>query len=110
MSDERIGSFEEFWPFYLREHAKPATRWFHWVGTNVGVCVAAGAVTTGQLWAIPLALVPGYAFAWFSHFFIEKNKPASFNYPLWSFAADWKMWALMWTGQLGPHLRRYVAA
>lgn len=109
MSDERISSFEEFWPYYLGEHSKPATRWIHWMGTNLAVTAAASAVVTGQLWALPLALVPGYAFAWVSHFFVEKNRPATFQYPLWSLIGDFKMWGLMWTGRLGAHLERHVA-
>ena len=48
----------------------------------------------------PLALVPGYAFAWISHFFVEKNQPATFTYPLWSFMGDWKMLAMTLTERL----------
>jgi hypothetical protein len=54
----------------------------------------------------PAAAISGYAFAWVSHFFIEKNRPATFTHPLWSFAADWKMWFLMATGRLNAELQR----
>lgn len=107
---ERYQSFEEFWPFYLREHAKPATRWMHFVGTHLGLAVLGGALATGQLWAIPAALVPGYGFAWVSHFFIEKNRPATFTYPLWSLLGDFKLMACMWTGKIGHELERHVPA
>jgi hypothetical protein len=40
------------------------------------------------------------------HFFVEHNRPATFKYPLWSFGADWKMWALSLAGRLGPELER----
>jgi len=52
------------------------------------------------------ALISGYAFAWVSHFFIEKNRPATFTYPLWSLIGDWKMWAFMLTGRLDAELKR----
>jgi hypothetical protein len=104
VSDRRYQTFTDFWPFYLGEHSLPATRWMHFVGSTLALLV----VVTGALalnpWSLLGALVCGYAFAWVSHFFIEKNRPATFTYPLWSFAADWKMWALMLTGKLGPEL------
>ncbi len=109
MSDARIQTFAEFWPYYLNEHAKPATRWLHWVGTNIAVATLVAAFVWGPAWLAAVALVPGYAFAWVSHFFIEKNRPATFTYPAWSLIADFKMWALMWTGRLGPHLRQAAA-
>ena len=105
---DRIQSFEEFWPFYLREHALPVTRWFHFVGTNLAFAVIVAAVASGRPWLAPLALLPGYGLAWYSHFFIEKNKPASFTYPAWSFAADMKLWGLMWTGGIRREVARHV--
>jgi hypothetical protein len=92
MAEKRIESFEEFWPFYLREHSKPATRWFHFAGTSCGFALALFAIASRDLRLVPLALVAGYGPAWFSHFFIEGNKPASWTYPLWSFRADMKLW------------------
>ena len=99
-------SFAEFWPFYLREHSKPRTRALHYAGTTLVIAIAAFAALTGRwLWllAIPLA---GYGFAWIAHFTVEKNRPATFTYPLWSLAADFKMWWLWLTGRLGPELER----
>jgi hypothetical protein len=106
MSAGRIASFEAFWPFYLGEHSLPATRWFHFVGSWIALLNLVTAAVTQTPWYLLSALVSGYAFAWVSHFFIEKNRPATFTYPLWSFAADWKMWAFMMTGRLGPELQR----
>ena len=42
----------------------------------------------------------GYGFAWFAHFFFEKNKPATFTYPLYRFIADWVMLKDILTGKL----------
>ena len=99
-------SFAEFWPFYLREHSRARTRALHYTGTSLVVAFAAFAVVTGRwLWllAIPVA---GYGFAWLAHFAVEKNRPATFTYPLWSLAADFKMWGLWLSGRLGPELER----
>lgn len=106
MSQPRFESFEAFWPFYLGEHSLPATRWFHFVGSCVALLNLATAVLTLTPWYLLSATVSGYAFAWVSHFFIEKNRPATFTYPLWSFLGDWKMWALMATGRLDAELSR----
>lgn len=106
MSAPRLQSFEAFWPFYLGEHRLPATRWFHFVGSWVALANLAAALVTMTPWFALAAVVSGYAFAWVSHFFIEKNRPATFTYPLWSLAADWKMWAMMLTGRLDAELKR----
>lgn len=97
-------SFEEFWPFYLREHSKPRTRAFHYVGTSLVVALALAALVTGRWWLLLAMPVAGYAFAWVSHAAIERNRPATFTYPAWSFRADFKMWWLWLTGRLGPDL------
>ena len=106
MSGPRLLSFETFWPFYLGEHSLPATRWFHFVGSWVALLnLVTAVVTLTPAYAFG-ALISGYAFAWVSHFFIEKNRPATFTYPLWSFVGDWKMWAMMLTGRLDAELKR----
>jgi hypothetical protein len=106
---ERIATYAEFWPFYLREHSKAVTRWLHFVGTSLGLGIAALAVRSGQGSLIPAALVCSYGMAWAGHFGIEKNRPATFKYPLWSFVSDFRMLGLMAVGQLGPHLARAQA-
>jgi hypothetical protein len=105
MSD-RIQTYAEFWPFYLREHSRASTRWLHFVGTSLGVGLGVSAGVTGRGVLVPLALVAAYGFAWFSHFVIEHNRPATFKYPLWSFISDFRMAGLMAIGQLGPHLEQ----
>ena len=105
MSDARYETFAEFWPFYVREHSVPACRALHFVGSTLSLVVLAGAVVYSP-WLLLAAPIVGYGFAWFGHFFIEKNKPASFKYPLWSFIADWKMWAMILVGRMGSEVQR----
>jgi hypothetical protein len=101
-----MNSFADFWPYYLREHAKPQTRALHYIGTTLVVAIAAFALVTGRWWWLLAMPVAGYFFAWVGHFGIEKNRPATFKYPLWSLAADWKMWAYWLTGRMGGELDR----
>jgi hypothetical protein len=99
-------TFAEFWPFYVGEHRKPITRNLHFCGNSVALALLLAAVLT-QRWALlPAAVVQGYAWAWIGHFGFEKNKPATFKYPLWSLAGDWKMWGLMLTGRMGAEVKR----
>jgi hypothetical protein len=103
---DRMKTYEEFWPYYLREHSKPTTRVLHFIGTSLGIVVAIGFITSGSWAWVLTALVPGYAFAWIGHFFVEKNRPATFQYPLWSFASDFKMLGCLVTGKLSGELER----
>ena len=104
--NNRIESFQEFWPYYVREHSKPGCRWLHFIGSTIGLACLIATFVTGNLWLIPVGLVLGYGFAWTGHFLIEHNKPATFKYPLWSFISDWKMWSLMLTGQMDAEVKR----
>ena len=106
MTEQRYQNFAEFWPFYLREHSLPRTRALHYIGTSLVVALAIVAVVSGHyalFWVLPFA---GYGFAWAAHFGVEKNRPATFKYPLWSLISDFKMWGLWITGRLGPELER----
>ena len=85
-------TFAEFWPFYLREHSRLATRALHFAGTTLSLLliVSAAALRSGRL--VLMALVCGYAFAWAGHFFVEHNRPATFKQPLYSLMGDWVMY------------------
>ncbi len=109
MSDKPIETFEEFWPFYVREHSKKATRLLHFVGTSAGGIAGVAAIALKRPGLIPVGLAVGYGAAWFSHFFIENNRPASFKYPLWSFKADWIMWSKMIAGTMDAEVERVMA-
>ena len=103
---QRHSTFSDFWPAYLREHARPGTRALHLIGTSTAVLFMIGAFATGR-WRLLLAsVVAGYGFAWFAHLIVERNRPATFKHPLWSLAADFRMWALWLVRRLAPELAR----
>ena len=106
MNQSQFNSFTDFWPHYLSEHGKPATRALHAVGTIVAIGLLVFLIALGKWWLFPLAFVPGYGLAWTGHFFIEKNRPATFTHPLWSFMGDWKMLALMIGGKINDEVSR----
>ena len=89
---ERYTNYNDFFPFYLREHRKQSTRVFHYFGTIAYQILFWTLIATQNFLFIPLILLAGYGPAWVSHFFIEKNKPATFKYPFYSFIGDYKMY------------------
>lgn len=101
-----IDNFKDFWPYYLREHRRPATRAWHYFGTGLALLLLIWIVLSGKFLWLPLIFVCGYFFAWMSHGLIEKNKPATFTYPLWSLASDFKMLFCFLTGRMGDELRK----
>src|SRR4051812_37022858 len=102
-------TFEEFWPFYVSEHAKKSTRTLHFIGTTAAMACIGAAVLTRKKWLLAVAPLVGYGPAWVSHFFIEGNKPASFNHPWWSFRADLVMWTKIVTGKMDAEVERVIA-
>lgn len=103
---DRIATYAEFWPHYLREHANPRTRSIHALGTAVGLALLAVGLVFGPWWLVLVAVVAGYAFAWGSHMLVERNRPTTFTYPAWSLASDFRMAWLLATGRLGTELEK----
>lgn len=98
--NDRFESFADFYPFYLGEHSDKRSRILHYIGSSLAPIVLLVALSSGPLWLFALAPVCGYAFAWVGHFFLERNKPATFKHPLWSLMGDYKMLWQALTGTL----------
>lgn len=96
----KFTSFSEFYPFYLGEHSNQTSRRLHFVGTSIGFILIVSAILTRNPMLILYGVLQGYAFAWVGHYFFEHNRPATFKYPFYSFAGDWRMWADMLTGKI----------
>jgi hypothetical protein len=93
-------SFRDFYSFYLTEHSNRTSRRLHVIGSTLVLAVLIAVVVTQRwiwLWALP---VLGYGFAWVGHYFFERNRPATFTYPMYSFIGDWVMWWQVVTGRL----------
>lgn len=96
----RFNSLSEFYPYYLSEHRNVTCRRLHFVGTSLVLGCFAALVLTGQWLWLPIAFVCGYGFAWVGHFFFEKNRPATFKYPFYSFVSDWIMYKDILAGKI----------
>ena len=101
-----MNSFREFWPFYVRQHSQPRTRLLHATGSVLAI-VMFGLAFAVSMWFLLAAPIVGYAFAWYAHFFVEHNKPATFGHPIWSLAADYRMLFLMMAGRMDEEVARY---
>ena len=108
MSKQDFRTFDDFWPFYVKEHQKKSTRILHFIGTTGAMACVAGGLLTKRRWLLAVAPVVGYGPAWISHFFIEGNKPASFKYPLYSLRADLVMWSKMVRFQMSDEVERIL--
>ena len=95
-----FASFRDFYPYYLSEHSDRTCRRLHFIGTSIVVVFFVLAIVQLNAWWLLGALFSGYAFAWVGHFFFEKNKPATFKYPFYSFVGDWVMYKDMLTGRI----------
>ncbi|MEQ3695576.1 MAG: DUF962 domain-containing protein [Pseudomonadales bacterium] len=102
---KRYTSFNDFWPHYVREHAKPSTRALHFVGTSLILPLLYLGFSASSYWFFIIPLV-AYGLAWTGHFFIERNRPATFQYPLWSLLGDFKMFAYMLQGKMSAEVIR----
>lgn len=99
MNVRRYNSLKEFYPYYLTEHSNTTCRTLHFIGTLLVFIVLFGSILTETWWSYLLIPVTGYGFAWVGHFFFEKNKPATFQYPLYSLSSDFILFYEMLIGR-----------
>ena len=104
----QIRSFDDFWPYYVRAHSRERTRVLHAIGSVLAV-VMLGLAFAVNLWFLVAVPVVGYAFAWYAHFFVEGNKPATFGHPFYSLIADYRMLFLMMAGRMDAEVMRCCA-
>ncbi|MDP5145583.1 DUF962 domain-containing protein [Shewanella sp. ULN5] len=90
--NKRYQSFKEFYPFYLSQHQDPICRRLHYLGSTIIVVVLINTFINQHWWQLVWLPFIGYGFAWLGHFVFEKNRPATFTYPLYSLMADWVMY------------------
>jgi hypothetical protein len=102
--EKKYKSFWSFYPYYLTEHSHTTNRTLHFLGTLGLITILIVAIVLQKWWMLALIPVCGYGFAWVGHFFIEKNKPATFTYPLYSLASDFVTFWHILTGQINKKL------
>ena len=104
MTSDRIATYPAFWHYYLREHAKPTTRAWHYLGTSLTLLCLIAAIVLRAPWFLLASVILGYAPAWIGHFTSEHNHPATFRYPLWSLVSDFRMLGIWLSGGLAREL------
>ena len=97
---QRFASFREFYPFYLAEHCNRMSRRLHFIGSCGVLALLVVAIVQRNAWWLLVALACGYGFAWVGHFFFEKNRPATFQHPLYSLMGDWVMFRDILVGRI----------
>jgi hypothetical protein len=106
----RIANYREFWLYYVSQHRDVTCRRLHVVGTSLVFGFLGLAVATRNPWWLLAAPVAGYGPAWIGHFGFEKNRPATFDYLVWSLLADFQMYGCILTGRMGRELEKAEAA
>ncbi len=107
--EKRYETLKEFYPYYLTEHSNFTSRAFHFVGTGLFIGLTIYASIIGPVWLLALAPVCAYFFAWIGHFVFEKNKPATFKYPLLSLVSDFIMFYHILTFQISTKIEEAKA-
>jgi hypothetical protein len=101
-------SFADFWPYYVRAHSRPHTRLLHAIGSVLALVALILGITVNPWYFLAAPLI-GYSFAWYAHFFVQHNKPATFGHPFWSLAADYVMLWKIVTGRMEGEVARHSA-
>jgi hypothetical protein len=104
MAERKYNTFWDFYPYYLTEHSLPINRTLHFIGTAIVIGLLITGIVTGRPLLFALTPVAGYGFAWVGHFFLEKNRPATFIYPFYSLGSDFVMFWHILTGQIGKKM------
>lgn len=97
---QKFNTFAEFYPYYLSEHSNSTCRRLHFIGTSLVILIFVMALVVGSGWLWLALPVAGYGFAWVGHFFFEKNRPATFQYPFYSLLGDFVMYRDMLLGKV----------
>lgn len=108
-TSDRIQTFAEFWPYYVRQHSRPLTRLLHAAGCVLAIITVALGLAVSP-WFFLAAVLAGYSLAWIGHFFIEHNKPATFQYPVYSLLADFRMLFLMMAGRMEQEVAKHLGS
>jgi len=103
-----IRTFADFWPSYVRAHAQERTRVLHAIGSVLAV-VMLGLAFAVNLWFLLGVPAIGYTFAWYAHCFVEHNRPATFEHPFYSLAADYRMLFLMMAGRMDAEVQKCLS-
>lgn len=101
MAEKEYTTFKEFYPYYLDQHRQVGTRISHFIGTSLFFVFGILAIMKMQILILEMGVVSAYLFAWIGHFFIEKNKPATFKYPWMSLKGDFKLYFEILIGKQG---------
>src|SRR5262249_23606049 len=108
MNSQRYKRLENFLPYYVSEHANPFNRRIHFCGTtNLFFWLMLAWLRRSHKLAV-FFVVSSYAFAWFGLFFVEKNRPATLDYPILSALGDLRMYIKTWQGQMDSEVIRYT--
>ena len=102
---KKYSNLKDFYPYYLSEHSDKNTKLMHFIGTALSIVFFINFLLTFNPVNILFGVLSGYGFAWIGHFFYEKNKPATFKYPLWSLRGDHHMVYLLLTGKIKQRLK-----
>ncbi|MCB9032678.1 MAG: DUF962 domain-containing protein [Chitinophagales bacterium] len=102
--EKKYQSLKAFYPYYLTEHSNPTCRVLHYVGTGLVILALVWLIVQPTWWKVAMLPLLGYTFAWIGHFFFEKNKPATFQYPFYSLASDFIMFYHFLTRQIDDKL------
>lgn len=98
--EKKFKTFNEFYPYYLSEHRNRTCRRLHFIGSALVIACLLWTIFSQQWKLLILLPIIGYGFAWLGHFVFEKNKPATFKYPLYSLLGDWVMFFQILRGKI----------